>query len=75
MWGVGGWVGWVALIKLTGGSDLLLVVLFCIAQPRSEPSSLQFLFDLGTTLDFHFVCCLHHFGTPFSIMKLVVIVH
>ena len=60
-----GWVGGqvVALIKFTGGSDLLLAVtaghpLFYVftgfVQTRSEPPSLQFSCDFGITLGFHF---------------------
>ena len=56
-------MGGVALMIFTGGSDLLLVVaprddsfhvFSCIFQPRSEPPSLQFSFNFGTTLDLHF---------------------
>ena len=55
-------MGRVALIKFTGGSDLLLTVAAwndrfqvcsCISQPRSEPPSLQFQSEFGTTLSLH----------------------
>ena len=68
----------VALIKLTGGSDLLLVVdagynrfhvFSCIFQSRSEPPSLQFSFDLVPVWTSIWVL-LGCFGTLFSIMNM-----
>ena len=56
-----GWGG-VALIKFTGGPDLLLTVQVWTAfpifsyifQPRCEPPSSQFSLDSGITLGLHF---------------------
>ena len=55
-------VGGVALIKITGGSDLLLVVapgdafssFPCTFQPRPEPPIFAVSFDFGTAVGLHF---------------------